>query len=328
MKCPHCHHELPDDSVFCMVCGKPTTLTAPASPAASAYETAPVNTKKRKKWLPFAIIGVVIMIAAIVLILMLTGRKSMPQNGVSNVLENGNFTVELNMMGEKMELQVDIDWKKEDVTVYAEQDGEFLFAIYDGYFIEKWYSSYTNSYEIYTENIRSEIAFIFANYNPDDEINWEDLSYTISKFLLNRETAVEDYVNVEEFADCVETLLNKLENKSWLKDHAGYSTEKKDGVTLHIYKPDLADLANAVLDILEPCIEDDDLYDYITDLLDNCEDMLDNIKITLTFGVKKDYLVSAEVKFMGMKYKVAIEDIGSTRIDTDELEALLKEARN
>ena len=357
MKCIHCNCELPDDSRFCANCGKPLPVlnpvppvvpaptevpivsAAPVVPAAPApAEPVPVEPipaevpqineqvpaqppRKSKKWLLWTGIGVGV-IAIILVILLLTGvfgGKNYPQDGAENLIKNGNFTVEVKAMGEKMTIQVDIDWDKEEVTIYAEDDGDFAFAIYDGYYIsyDSWHGDYV------AEDYSEPIALFFDNYEPGEEIDWEDVAGLV---YLTTRVDPEDYVNLKQLGKCLDTLSDKLQNKKWLEKNAGYSKEKEDGVTLHVYEPDLYDLAVAVLQIFKPCMEDDYIYDYAMDMLDEYEDTLSALKIKLTLGVQGKYLVSAEAKVSGVKVKASFEDIGSTRIDMDALEDILDDA--
>lgn len=338
MKCIHCNCELPEDSLFCLNCGQavPPVTTCESAPAAPGFAPVPPASpapeskpQKSKKWILFAGIGVAV-VAVVLIILFATGvlgGKTYPQDGIENLIENGNFTLEAKAMGSKMTMQVDIDWKKEDVTIYAETDGEFAFAIYDGYYIYEGYTYdyYSGAilYDLVAEDCSDGIEVFFDNYEPGDEIDWENLADLL---MLTTRVDAEDYVDLRTMANCFDTLMDKLENKSWLQKNANYSTEKEDGVTVHVYEPDLYDLANAVLEIFVPCFEDEDTYELLADMLEEYKDDLDDINITIKLGVKKGYLVSAEVKLYGVKIKAAIEDIGSTRIDTDELEDLLDEA--
>lgn len=335
MKCIHCSSEIPADSVFCMECGapvapRPAPVVPPApvpspvpSPAPTYVAPSAGKPRRAKKWLPFAILGGVAIVVVVVLLIVLLGGKTMPQEALTNLIEKGNFTLELRAMGNTAEIQVDIDWDKEDLTIYAESDGEFVFAIYDGYYIYEYYNYYYDYYYYDVQDISDEIEIFFDNYASVNQIDWDDLAD-----LLEDTTGEDasDYVDLDQMADCLETFLNKLENKSWLKKNAGYSTKKQDGVTLHIYEPDLNKLASAVLNIFAPCFEDEDLYEYAMEFLDDYEAALEDINITLTLGVRKDYLVSAELKVSGVKIKASIDKIGSTRIDLDELEEILEDA--
>ena len=357
MKCIHCNCELPDDSRFCANCGKPLPVlnpvppvvpaptevpivsAAPVVPAAPApAEPVPVEPipaevpqineqvpaqppRKSKKWILWTGIGVGV-IAIILVILLLTGvfgGKNYPQDGAENLIKNGNFTVEVKAMGDKITAQVDIDWDREEITLYIEQDGELVVAIYNGYYItyDSWYDEYI------IEDYSYEIEEFFDSYEGNEEADWEELVDEIYDLL---HVDVEDYVDLDQLSKCMNTLEKKFENKKWLKENAGYTKEKEDGVTLHIYEPDLAELGIAILDIFKPCLKDEDLYDEAIDMLDMYEYLLEEYKLKVTLGVDNGYLVSAEVRFAGLKFKATIEDIGSTRIDTDELEDILADA--
>lgn len=349
MKCNHCNNEIPNDSAFCPFCGNRVTpavpepapvftpptevpFAPPAEPVAAPVYTDPAyvppapeeQPKKKTNLIPFIAIGAVAVIAAvaILLVILFAGGKS-PQDAAQNLIDSGNFTVVAKVVGQKYTLQVNLDFKKQDATVYAESNGEFAFAIYDGYYLQKKYDYWSGEYRVVATDISEEMEAFFESYEKADQSDWDEIASMLEDMM---DEDVEDYINIKKFEKAMDTFEKNMENKRWLKKYAGYSTEREDGVKLHIYEPDLTKFANAVLDIFKDCFEDDDLYDTAVDALDEYEDVLDDMEITLTLGVKGKYLVNAEAEVQGIKVKVTFDKIGKTKINTKDLKNMLDEA--
>lgn len=338
MHCTNCGAQLPDGSVFCTNCGaqmapeEPKTFctncgstvsaSASACPTCGQALTPPTPEKKpvdTKKLLTLAGIGVAaiaVVVLLIVLISSLFGGK-MPQDGIDKLLDKGNFTIEVKMGGQKVELKVDMDIKKHELTAYGEMDGE-VFAIYDGHVITG-----SEDYGYYAEDISDELDEFFEAYEKAEDADWEEVAGTLEDVA---GIDVEDFVDIKKFEKAMKTFEKNMEKKSWLKENMGYETKNKSGVKLHIYEPDLYKFASASLEIFKDCLEDDDLYDTAKDFLKEYKSMLKEVDISAELGVKGGYLVSAEIDAMGQKVKVKITDIGKTKIDTKDLEDLLDEA--
>lgn len=336
MHCTNCGAQLPDGSVFCTNCGAQmaeeeaktfctncgSTVSANASacptcgqaltPPAPAKE--PVDKKKLITLAGLAVGAIAVVVLLIVLISSLFGGKT-PQDGLEKLIDKGNFTIEY----EDTVIMVDMDVKKQELTVYCEEDGEFSFAIYDEMYIG--YYSYYDEYYYY--DYSDSIEQFFEAYGNYDDADWEELAELISDMTGED---VEDYVNIKQFEKAMNTFEKNLENKSWLKKNAGYSTETKSGVKYHIYEPNLYTFAVASLETFEKAFEDDDLYDDAMDFLKDYKSTLKNVDVTIKLGVKGGYLVSAEVKASGQKIKVKVVDIGSTKIDTGDIEDILDDA--
>lgn len=331
MHCTNCGAQLPEGSSFCTNCGaqigqeEPKTfctncgtsvsVTASTCPACGQSLSEPKPAKKpiNKKLFLYAGIAVATILVAVLLISLL--GNTMPQDGLEKLIDNGNFT----LCYDDFEIKVDLDVDKEELTLVCEVDGEITYAIYDGYMI---YSSYYFGYYCY--DISDELEELFEAYKEYDDADWEEmLEILLDMYSFIDMDDVHDYVNVDKLAKCMDTFEKKLANTSWLKKNAGYSTSTKNGIKYHTYKPNVYTLATASLKIFENAFQDDDDYE---DLLDELKDMkkdLKDIDITIKLGTKGGYLVSAEIKYDGSKFKVTVDDIGSTKIKTSELEDIL-----
>jgi len=136
---------------------------------------------------------------------------------------------------------------------------------------------------------------------------------------------MDDLVDGDKAVDCVDKSLNSA---SWLKKNAGYSTESKDGAKVHVFAPKLGDLVIAAVEALEPAFEDaDELEEGLEYLEDTKSEMNDMADIEIALGVKGGKLVSisGEVSASGQDItaEVSFEDIGSAKVDTDEIEDML-----
>ncbi len=350
MHCTNCGAQLPDGSVFCTNCGTQmaeeeaktfctncgSTVSASAvscptcgqalnaAPAPGPAKTS-IDLKNLKNTTIFGIGGTaglailagiaVAAIAVVILLISMLSGPTMPQDAIVNLIEKGNFTVVAKIDGEKVEMMVDLDLKKHELTMYAETD-DTIIGIYDG----QSFTYYKEYKEGYATDISDELDEFFEAYENYDKTDWEELAKTIEDL---SGVDVEDYVNIKKFDSCYNTFEKNLAKKKWLEENADYSVETKKGVKIHTYEPDLYKLASASLECFEKAFEDEDDYEDLQDALKDVKSYLKMVKIELELGVKGKYLVSAEINAAGEKYSIEIEDIGKTKIDIDDLEDIL-----
>ena len=225
-----------------------------------------------------------------------------------------------------MSCEVDIDIEKRELTfVVANEDDEIVYAIYDGYELDYYdYGEYGGSgYE--KKDISDKIDALFDAIEEAEDFDLEEFL----EDYVNDD--IDDIVNIKALEKSLKAMYRNLNSNSWLKKNAGFSKEKVNGATVYTFNPDLYNLATATLDEFEDCFEDDDDYEYLTDMLkDNRSDMRD-IDITVSIGVKSGKLSSFEVgyeeddgDFRSMELKFS--NVGSTKIGTDTLEDILDSA--
>ncbi len=346
MHCTNCGAQLPDGSVFCTNCGAQmgeeeaktfctncgSTVSASAvicPTCGQALTAAPAPKKSidlknldiKKLLIPGAI--AIAGILVVVLLISLLGGSTAPLDGLENTVNNGNFTVIVEFDDYDCEIKVDLDLKKKELTAYGEI--EYL-DYYDdkvtmelGIYDEKLYIYYgEDDYRNNVTDIGDQLDAFFDAYEDGEDVKWDDIIEGIE------DTADID-IDDKQFEKCVKDFEKKLENKKWLEENAGYSVKSKDGVKYHTYKPDLYKLLSASLDCFAKAFEDEDDFD---DLMDNLKDVKSDLKaveIKLKLGVKGKNLVSAVIELGDDKYEATIEDIGSTKINTNRLEDRLDE---
>lgn len=341
MKCIFCDNEIDDNSTFCHFCGNKVTPEEPAiseepvvceEPAEQHEVPQPQQNGrfgeiiKRIKSLPITALAIaavaVVAVVAILLGILLSGGTT-PKDAAQNLLKKGNFTVVARASGEKVKIQVDLDLKNKELTLYAESDGEFAFAVYDGYYIEESYDWWTGETTYSAEDISEDIAEYFDSYQDAEDADWEEIAT-----MLKEATGfdLEEYINLKKFGKCMNTLEKKLEQPRWLKQNAGFSTGREDGFKMYIFEPNLYTLSTAVLEIFEKSFVNEADYLDMMDELEDAEDELEDMEVVVELGVKGRYLVKAEVEVDGEKVKFTFSDIGKTDIDMDELDDILAKA--
>ncbi len=357
MKCTNCGAELLDGSSFCTNCGTPVTAEEPqvipaeaaAEPAAQPMEQSAVDptpapeSAPAKKGLDLSALKnlknidlknldmkqlakpIAIAVAAIVVIVLLisliSGGGTSPIDGLVNLVNKGNFTMKINIAGEKMEFKVNLDVDKKEISAYGEIE-DMEIGIYDGKLV-----MYNAEYEYgEVQDLGDQIEAVMEAFQYFEKGEWEKLLDALSDMDIAIADQIEDTLDKKEFSKGMDALMKKLEKKSWLQDVADYETESKDGVKTHIYKPDMYKFASGVLDCFEKAFEDaDDFEDTKESLKDNRDDLKD-IDFKLELGVKGKNLVEIYLKSDGEKYKISFTDIGDTKVDTERLEELIEEA--
>jgi hypothetical protein len=299
----------------------------PVAPAgAPVPPTAPAPKKKFPLKLVLLIGGGVLLILAILIACSIIFKPTTPGEAAINLLEKGNFTIEGSTDDGEITMQVNIDYQNKDVTVYVEEDGDFSYAIYDGYMImasyDYWYGNY-----YYASDYSEQIDAFFEALENKDDLTEDNLTELLEGMM---GIDPEDYFDMEELIDCVHDYGDNLSSTNWLEENAGYSTETKNGVKLHIYEPNLYKFLYASIETFESAFLYEDDYEELIDELKDVKSEMREYEIRLTLGVDDDYLVSCEIEFETRYESNTIEfeftDIGKTRIDMDELESILDEA--
>lgn len=333
MKCPNCGAEVPEGVKFCSQCStsltSPAPAAEPAAPVAPAPEAAPQPASKPKlqpkKLIPIAAIAAAVVVV-MVLISLLGGSN--PVKAAANLLEVGNFTAVIRADSERINLQVDIDYKTETLTVYAEQNGDFLFAIYDGYCIVENYDYWDYETYYHAEDFSQQIQDFFDSLDSSETISTDELTEALEDML--GEDA-QYYLDMEQLEKCLKDYGKKFTSKRWLEKNAGYSVYREDGVKFYCLEPDLYDFLTASLAVFEKAFVDDYDYDMVLEELDAMRDELSELELSFALGVKGKYLTSCEIivdeGYGPERMKITFRDIGDTEIDTQQLETILSGAQ-
>lgn len=353
LRCPVCGSSIAPGAKFCNVCGNAATVSAPASYAAPvsyasasyAPVTAPTAAAKAEKpkgaakeklnqVLSFMkepknrtpiFIGLGAIALILVVVILISSFSGGPVNSISKAALktlNGNFTAEFDVEieGEKISgtAMVDMNLKKQTLTAVIELkvDGEkMVVGIYD----EKLFAYYPSYRTGMTQKL--DLDEFFETFDGK-KLDMEKLAEMIEDMT---GTDVEDILDLKAAEKAGKKLGKKLNSKSWLKENAGYSTEKSGGATVHVFEPDLYDLLKACVVFFEDALED---YDDVEDALDEMEEGLSDMDITLEVGVKGGKLTFVNVELMKeIEISVEFSDVGKTKIDTEEIEEYLDDIK-
>ncbi len=318
------------------------SYAAPAYDSYAPVENEPVKPKKAKKL--FIIIGAIL--AALVLAVVIAGlctnwfglNGPMVQIGsaAAKTLSKQNFSAEYEVEADGLSitgsLYLDMDVKEEVVSAYLEAtaDGEtIILAIYDDYLI---YGSEGNL-------TRQDISFyISAVCDSIDEkllpsMSFDEALDLLIDFIPNsmQEEINDEYVELNTLKKLVKSFCTKkLNNASWLKKNAGYSTSVNGGVKIHSFEPDASEFLVASVEHFEDAFVDSSMYDELVEAAESVEDYTEGLNIYAGFGVKGGKLVQieAEITYEEATIYAFCEffDIGKTEVDEDLLEDLLDEA--
>lgn len=354
MRCTNCGAELPEGTSFCTCCG--AQQTAPmgydagysSDPYRSDAYVPPITSKKKKSKSPLGLIiaaGVAGVLVVTIIIGLLTnwfglyGPVSRIAVAANNTINKGNFTIEVTMDNDGTEVEatfhVDIDVKKRDLTLLFETEGKdgwtgltytSYLAIYDGYAING--QVYEDGREEYRkQDISDTLEKVFDAYEDAKDMDLDQLLETLED---EADIDLSDYLNIKAFKKCVKAYGRKLNNNKWLKENAGYTKTKRNGVTLYEFEPNNYKFIRASLECFETAFDDEDDYEDIMDSLKDSKSSINATDLELSFGVKGNKLVElsvqVETKYTTMEAKMEITNIGSTSIDEDFLEDMLDKA--
>ena len=355
MRCTNCGAELGEGNSFCTYCG--AQQSAPvgydagynSNPYGGDVYVPPITPKKKKSKSPLGLMiaaGVAGLLVITIILGLCTnwfglyGPISRIAVAGNNTVKKGNFTLEMTTEtegGNEAEtlIQMDIDLKKRTLTMLVESEGTDYWtnlnytsyiAIYDGYAIEG--KVYEDGRETFSkQDISDDIEKIFDAYEDAKDLNWDDLLETIEE---ETDLDLTDYIDIKAFKKCVKQYGRKLNNNKWLKENAGYSKSKKNGVTFYEFEPNNYKFLKSSLEFFQPAFEDEDDYDTIMDGLKGIKSDLNKVDLELAFGVKGNKLVeiNAKVDVNGAEVEVSMEfkNIGKTTLDEDFLESMLDKA--
>ncbi len=343
--CAHCGNALIPGSQFCQVCGTmvgSTYVSPVASEASNPVYIPPVAVdtpaaacvppvtpaKKPKKSSKFPvkklliILGAVLVLAAVAFLAykLLTGGFADPatqlRDAAQKTVESGSFTFAVDVDGTEITGEVDADFKKKELTIVLRENGKITNFIYEGYsyYYDSWDERWVGG------GSPAAVEEIFEVYETYDELKDANLKEILDELGILED--VEDVMDIKE----LEKAIDRITDKSWLEEYAGYTTETEDGEKLHIFDINGYKLLTGLLDTLEDAFEDRDDYKDAKEELRAEKDSYKDVKMKITIGVKDDYISFAEVKVDGEKVRIKFSDVGKTRIDTDELEELAKDA--
>ena len=339
--CPSCGADIDKETVFCSVCG----ASVSSSESVTTFVEASSTPKKKldiKKLL--LIIG--IAIGGLLLIFLIAGlctnwfglNGPITQIGAAAIKTVSKYNFSADFEFESDEISVDgtmyfdMDVKKEIINMYLEADNgnsTYIIAIYDDHLIygEDDYLECTDiSYQISSVcDALDKSKDLSFTYNEA----WDTLIDAIPN--KQQEEINDDYVNLKTLKKLVKTFFTgKLNNATWLKKNAGYSTSLEKGVKIHTFEPDIHEFLTACGEHFEDAFVKASVYNDFTDLIDETEDFSDEFDISISFGIKggKLVLIEGEVDIDGEAYAAKCEfyDIGKTQPDEDMLDDLLDDA--
>ena len=354
--CPNCGNALAADARFCNVCGTrmdaapaPTPVQAPvasvsANVTGKVKETIAVEKTKTagmSKGMKYGLLGGGCAVAALLFILLLgaitnwfglsgpatkIASATMKTFGAKSLTADFVFEID----GDEMAgtAQIRMNPRKRELTAYIEMDlygDDVVIAIYDDYLI------FDDDYGCYKQSISRELEDFFDAYEEGTtgKFSWED---TLDEINEDAYDEASDYIDFEILEKCLRTYVKSLNNKKWLKENAGYSTDREKGVKLHVFDCDVVSFINESVDFFEDAFRDEDDFDELCEVIDEI-DYYGDVDINLQFGVKGGKLVKlvAETDTRNddalFSLEVNFSKIGSTRIDTDMLAELLDDAR-
>ncbi len=358
MHCTNCGTELPEGSAFCTNCGTRVAVeepqVIPADPvvepvAESAVQSGPVeqpapakngfdvktllqklpNPKeidwKHLDWKKLALpvgIAVAAVVVIILVIALISGSGTNCLEGLTNVIDEGNFTVKTSIMGQKIELNVKLDAAKQELTAYGEA-GDNEIGIIDGQMIV-----YNEEFEYgYVTDISDEVEMIFEAYAHFEKGKWEDLIDLLEDMDVEIATTIADVMDMKSFEKAMNSLIKDMGKKRWLSELGDYEVEKEDGVTTYTFEPNMYKLSTTVLEHFEKSFDKrgdyKDAMEYLKDRDTKAE--LKKADASIELSMEGKYLVELDADLMGNEFKLSFSDIGDTKVDEDRLEELLEE---
>lgn len=298
---------------------------------------APVMPAKRKlSGAVIAIILALVLVAGVVVGILLFGGRGPADKigkGLIKTLESEifNFDVTVDAEGETMNFVGTIEFNPEEYILnmymdatYTADDAKVTMCIYDGQYFgyssedgEKWYT-----YSEIDDDTFEEFCDYYLEYYKSDLNKKKDVLAILEELDDLTDGELSEIVDLEILAKCITEYVGAHNDTKWLKENAGFSQEKKDGVTYYTYEPDLYDFCEISLPYFEEAFEDDDYYDDAVDAVDDSRSELKSINLEISFGIKSGYLTSVIIDVEGVEVEATFSDFGKAKLDYDELDDL------
>ena len=328
--CPHCAASMFADEVYCGNCGRSkteqTTVSEPEKPAK----------RKGLKVFLFIAAGVALMLAIVLTVgfctdwFGLTGPAVQIDAAMEKTLGSGNFTVDMDLETDgsltHYVAAIDMDLKKRDLSAMIEQSGDDVdmeFVVYDRYLIM------SNNGVALKLDLSEVLDRIFDTYN---DVTEEGSSFT-DRLKSASEEAYEkasESIDFSRLDECTQRYAKMLNSKKWLKENAGYSVVKEDGVKVHTFKPDADTFITATYDIFKDAVKAGEGEARVADLLEELRSTYRDTDITLEIGIRDGKMVSLGVVALGSdgrsELALTFRQIGTTQLDKDALKSKLDSA--
>ena len=344
--CPVCRTAFDYPAKFCNVCGSPISAPAaePPKPAAVPGYAAPRQPKpskpaKQSKPMDKKLVLILAAVALIAVVgVVIAGIAlgwfggSAPLTALYDAAEKTlyaggfevEFAVEIPGQGEitgTADCILDVD--AQELTLLAELDynGQTIkLGVMDGVAVMQQPNG---------QPVMLPIGDVLDTFfdEMEDPMSFEEALEEIVEVAL-QEADMEDIVDGDVVIDCFGDSLN---NASWLKENAGYTTENDGGVKMHVFAPKLGNLALAALEAFAPAFEDEDMVDEAVDALkDSKGEMNKMAKVEFAFGIEGGKLVklTADITIDGETAvaEITFDNVGSAKVDTDAIEEMIDAA--
>lgn len=340
MWCDQCGKELPDNADFCAECGAKMTKSPNHSDETDMFNIGeesladvPVASKKKSTvivtFVAVAVIAV-LLIALLVKLIKGDGPAEKLVNSTLKTVANGSeFTLSLKLGEESMKMSgfINVNPDEELIELYYEEKGEDApdkRAFYlDGNKVGVYSYNGVYDYESAAEQkveVDEEVFFKFIKDISKKDFKKLDFEYYLDEMdLLDY---IEDYVEPKDIDNAVEAVLKALDKNA--EDCLGF---EEDGDT-YIYDIDVYDTIIVCLEAVEKYAVDEDDYEDLMDLVDDSKKTLKaipNIEFEVIFDGK--YISEIEAEFDGVKFSLALENVGECEEELDsDITKAIKEA--
>ena len=327
--CMNCGAAVPGGNGFCVRCGQPVAPSAPK--------------QRRKKLLAGLIAGAAVIAAVIVGIVFFSNKQTGgPIKSICSAAENtlkAGCTIEVydNDVGYSRlagTVSVKADPAKRELIAVSESEYSFN-AVYKGYEISQYHYYYGDE-EIYKYDISDQLDVFFDVYEVLSTQNARSLD--LKKFCYKIDPSGDvyeelcDHVDEKVFQDCLQELVQKMNDQTWLEENAGLTVSAQNGKTTYTFnlsRHTCKQFLRSALEILKPAFrskyEYEEFYNEINDIRP-----FDGGDAVITFIIEGNKLVSMESEIDAGYYTehavMEFVNIGTTVFDTEMLDDMLKRA--